>query len=139
VDPEAAKVVLRSAIPRIVLSPLNVSRKTGLTKEWYEKMVARPTPLTALLKETMGPRFAADPARKMLMYDQVAVASLVDPTLVTTTELYVDVDAHPGLDYGTSLGGNEIWPGAEGARKAVVQYDLDWKRFIDMFVDRVTR
>jgi inosine-uridine nucleoside N-ribohydrolase len=139
VDPEAAKVVLRSAIPRIVLSPLNVSRKTGLTKEWYEKMVARPTPLTALLKETVGPRFAQDPGRRMLMYDQVAVASLVDPSLVTTTDLYVDVDAHPGLDYGTSLGGAEPWPGAEGARMVSVQHDLDWKRFIELFIDRVSR
>jgi inosine-uridine nucleoside N-ribohydrolase len=139
VDPEAAKVVMRSAIPRIVLSPLNVSRKTGLTKEWYDKMVARETPLTALLKETVGPRFAEDPNRKMLMYDQVAVASLVDPTLVTASDLYVDVDAHPGIDYGTSIGGAEPWPGAEGARKVRVQYDLDWKRFIAMFVERVQR
>jgi inosine-uridine nucleoside N-ribohydrolase len=139
VDPEAAKVVLRSAIPRIVLSPLNVSRKTGLTKEWYEKMVARDTPLTALLRETVGRRFAEDPSRRMLMYDQVAVASLIDPTLVTSTDLYVDVDAHSGLDYGTSLGGTEPWPGAEGARQMRVQHDLDWKRFIELFIERVGR
>ena len=139
VDPEAAKAVLRSPIPRIVLSPLNVSRKTALTKEWYERMVAVDTPIAGLLRQTVGPRFAQDPGRRMLMYDQVAVASLIDPTLVTTAELYVDVDAHPGLDYGTSIGGEEIWPGAEGARKVVVQHDLDWKRFIDLFVERVSR
>jgi inosine-uridine nucleoside N-ribohydrolase len=137
VDPEAAKVVLRSGIPSIVLSPLNVSRKTALTKAWYEKMVAVDTPVTGLLRQTMGPRFAQDPGRRMLMYDQVAVASLIDPTLVETTELYVDVDANPGIDYGTSLGGAELWPGAEGARKVSVQYDLRWERFIELFVERV--
>jgi len=139
VDPEAAKAVLRSGIPRIVLSPLNVSRKTALTKEWYEKMVAKETPITDLLRQTVGPRFAEDPGRRMLMYDQVAVASLIDPTLVTTTGLYVDVDAHPGINYGVSVGGEEPWPGAERARKIVVQHDLDWKRFIQLFVESVTR
>ena len=139
VDPEAAKIVLRSGIPRIVLSPLNVSRKTALTKAWYEKMVATQTPLTSLLKETVGPSFAQDPGRRMLMYDQVAVGSLIDPTLTKTVDLYVDVDATRGLDYGTSIGGEEPWPGAEGARKMAVQYDVDWERFITLFVERVSR
>ena len=139
VDPEAAKAVLRSRIPRIVLSPLNVSRKTALTRDWYEKMVAVDTPIASLLKETVGPRFVQEPSRRMLMYDQVAVASLIDPTLVKTAELYVDVDANKGIDYGTSVGGSELWPGAEGARKMEVQYDLDWPRFIALFVERVSK
>ena len=139
VDPEAARAVLRSGIPRIVVSPLNVSRKTALTKEWYEKMVAVDTPIASLLKETVGPRFAQEPTRRMLMYDQVAVASLIDSTLVKTAELYVDVDVNHGIDYGVSIGGPDLWPGAEGARKMTVQYDLDWPRFIQLFVDRVSK
>jgi inosine-uridine nucleoside N-ribohydrolase len=139
VDPEAAKAVLRSGIPRIVLSPLNVSRKTALTRDWYEKMVAVDSPIASLLKETVGKHFVQEPSRRMLMYDQVAVASLIDPTLVKTAELYVDVDANKGIDYGASVGGSELWPGAEGARKVEVQYDLDWPRFIALFVERVSK
>ena len=138
VDPEAAKIVLRSGI-RVALSPLNVSRKTSLNREWYQKLVAVDTPLTRLIRERLGPVFDKDPGRTMLMFDQVTVASLVDPTLVTTAELYVDVDAHQGIDYGTSIGGKALWPGAEGAQKMAVQHDLDWDRFIRMFVERVTR
>jgi inosine-uridine nucleoside N-ribohydrolase len=138
VDPEAARVVLRSGIP-IVLSPLNVSRKTGLTKEWYERMVATDTPITRLIRATMGPQFDRVPEASQLMYDQVAVASLIDPSLVTTRELYVDVDDTPGLNYGVSVGGDQIWPGAEGAQLMSVQHDLDWERFITMFVERVPR
>lgn len=138
VDPEAAKVVLRSGVP-IQLSALNVSRKTKLTKSWYEKMVAVDTPITRLLKETMGPGFEKAPDRILLMYDQVAVASIVDPSLVKTKDLYVDVDINHDIDYGVSVGGEESWPGAEGARKISVQYDLDWTRFITMFVERVTK
>jgi inosine-uridine nucleoside N-ribohydrolase len=138
VDPEAARIVLRSGIP-IVLSPLNVSRKTHLTKTWYEKLVAADTPLTRLIRDREGPLYDEDPERRVLMYDQVTVASLVDPSLVTTSELYVDVDTNPGISYGASVGGTEIWPGAEAAQKMAVQHDLDWNRFIGMFIERVTR
>ena len=86
----------------------------------------------------MGPRFERQPDASALMYDQVAVASLIDPSLVTTRELYVDVDDSPGLNYGVSVGGEEIWPGAEGAQRMSVQYDLDWERFITMFTERIT-
>jgi len=136
VDPEAARKTLRSGVP-ILLSPLNVSRKTKLTKKWYDEMVATETPITALLKETMGPHFQTEPKRDWLMYDQVAMASLIDRTLVKTEELFVDVDVNHGINYGVSVGGAELWPGAEGARKMKVEYDLDWPRFIEMFVSRV--
>jgi inosine-uridine nucleoside N-ribohydrolase len=136
VDPEAARKTLRSGVP-ILLSPLNVSRKTKLTKKSYDEMVASETPITALLKETMGPHFRSEPERPRLMYDQVAMASLIDRTLVKTRELYVDVDIHHGINYGVSVGGDELWPGAEGAKKMLVQYDLDWPRFIEMFVGRL--
>jgi len=116
VDPEAARVTLRSGIP-IELSPLNVSRKTALTKGWYEKTVAVDTPLTQLLKDTMGRRFATDPDRKWL--------------------IFVDANIDHGINYGVSVGGRAIWPGAEGAQKMEVQYDLDWSRFIDLFANRI--
>jgi inosine-uridine nucleoside N-ribohydrolase len=138
VDPEAAKVVLRSGIP-IQMSPLNVSRQTNFTKEWYDRIVAVETPITRFLKERMGSRYEKYTERGSLMYDQVAVASLIDPTLVKTVELYVDVDAHPGMNYGVSVGGSRMWPGAEGARKIEVQHDLDWERFIKLYVERLTK
>jgi inosine-uridine nucleoside N-ribohydrolase len=138
VDPEAAYVTLRSGIP-IELSPLNVSRKSALSKQWYEKMVDVETPLTLLLREKMGPRFDTEPERVWRMYDQIAVASLIDPGLVTTEELFVDVNIEHGISYGASVGGRDIWPGAEGASKMKVQYELDWPGFMNMFIERVQR
>jgi len=136
VDPEAAHVTLRSGIP-IELSPLNVSRKAALTKHWYEKLVAIDTPLTQLLKDTMGPGFEAEPDKSWFMYDQIAMASLIDPSLVTTERLYVDVNIDHGISYGVSVGGRKPWPGAERSQQMNVQHDLDWNRFIEMFVERV--
>ena len=51
----------------------------------------------------------------------------------------MDVDVNHGINYGVSVGGSELWPGAEGARKMAVQYDLDWPRFIELFVERVSK
>lgn len=138
VDPEAARITLRSGIP-IELSPLNVSRKSALTRHWFDKMVENDTPLTRLLKDTMGPQFAAQPNREWTMFDQIAMASLIDPTLVKTERLYVDVNINQGISYGVSVGGRDIWPGAEGAQQMNVQYDLDWLAFIEMFVARLNR
>ncbi len=77
VDPEAARIVLRSGIP-IELSPLNVSRKTRFSKEDFERIVRVSNPSTQLLRETMTAQFQREEAMSShyLMYDQVAVASL---------------------------------------------------------------
>ena len=137
VDPEAARLVLRSGAA-IELTPLNPCRKTNLTRPLYERIAAVDTPLTRLVRDILGPAFAADPRRRVSMYDEVAIGGLIDPTLVTTRELYVDVDDHHGIDYGVSVGGDERWPGAEGARRMVVQHDLDWPRFAELLVRRLT-
>jgi inosine-uridine nucleoside N-ribohydrolase len=138
VDPEAARLVFRSGVP-ISLTPLNVTRKTKFSKEWYDKIVAVDTPLTALIKDRMGPSFARDPNRVSQMYDQLTLGALIDPSLVKTVDLFVDVDDHPGPSYGVTVGGPKIWEGAEGAKQISVQNDVDFDRFIRMFVDRVTR
>lgn len=138
VDPEAAKVVLRSGIP-IILSPLNVSRKAVFTRDWYEKVVAVDTPLTRMIKEKVDPFLDRYPNFRMLMYDQLAVATIIDPSLFTMKELYVDVDINHDLNYGVSVGWEKLWPGAEGAQKMQVEYDVDFDRFIRMYVERVTK
>ena len=102
-------------------------------------MVAKDNALTSLLKETLGPRFERDPEQSWYMYDQIAVASLIDPSLVTTERLYVDVNIDHGISYGVSVGGDKIWPGAEAAVQMNVQHDLDWVRFIEMFIERIQR
>ena len=37
-----------------------------------------------------------------------------------------------------SVGGPQPWPGGEGAAKMQVQTDLDWDKFIRLYVERVT-
>ena len=135
VDPEAAREVLRSGVS-IELSPLNASRKTAFTRRWFDELVAHETAMTRLIAEQMGPQFQR-PDFSVHMYDELTVASVIDPTLVKTKKLIVDVETAPGISYGASVGGAEPWPGAEGAATMDVQDDVDFPRFIRMFVDRV--
>src|SRR4029077_6344603 len=137
VDPEAAQVVIRSGIP-IFLTGLNVTRKTNFTKDWYDKIVGADTPLTRFLKEQMDRGYAANPNRRGgQMYDELTVASLIDPTLVTSKDMYVDVDINQGPDYGVSVGAVKTWEGGEGARQISVQYDVDNDRFMKMYAERL--
>jgi inosine-uridine nucleoside N-ribohydrolase len=138
VDPEAARIVLRSGIP-IEMSPLNISRKTGFTRDHFQAIVAVDTPLTRLIKETMEPILDESRKDRLLMYDQVAVAGLIDNSLVKKRRMLVDVDVNPGINYGVSVAGVVPWPGSEGAQEIWVQYDLDWKRFIALFIERISQ
>jgi inosine-uridine nucleoside N-ribohydrolase len=138
VDPEAAQVVVRSGIP-IALTGLNVTRKTNFTKDWYDKIVAVDTPLTRLIKERMDPGYASNPTRAGQMYDELTVGTVIDPTLVKSKDMYVDVDINHGPNYGVSVGAMKIWEGGEGAKKISVQYDVDFQRFMNMYVERVTK
>jgi inosine-uridine nucleoside N-ribohydrolase len=138
VDPEAARIVLHSGMP-IVLSPLNVSRKTSFDKRAFDAVVASETTIARLIESQMGPRYARDADFHPHMYDEVAAATIVDPTLVKTRTMIVDVDDHHGIDYGASIGGDGPWPGAETAQRIDVQYDIDAARFMQLFVDRLAR
>ena len=138
VDPEAARIVFRSGMP-IELSPLNVSRKTAFTRPSFDRLALSQSPLARLIDTQMGARFAADSAYHPHMYDEVAVASLIDPTLVRTKRLVVDVDDSHGINYGVTVGGTEAWPGAEGVPAMNVQYDIDNARFMQLFVGRIGR
>jgi inosine-uridine nucleoside N-ribohydrolase len=136
VDPEAAWVVVHSGIS-MVFTPLNVTSKTNFSKEAYDQIVSVDTPITRLIKERMAPGFAKNPTRRSSMYDQLTVASLVDPTLVKTVDVYMDVIFSHGPDYGTTVGGMRQWEGGEMSVKVPIQVGVDNDRFIKMFVDRV--
>lgn len=71
--------------------------------------------------------------------DQIVMARVIDPGLVTSERFYVDVNIDHDISYGVSVGGREIRPGAEGAQQVNVRYDLHWPGFIEMLVERIQR
>jgi inosine-uridine nucleoside N-ribohydrolase len=149
VDPEAAYDVLHSGVP-ITLTPLNVTAKTNFSKYWFDKVIAANTPLTNMMKDLMASRYTAENVNGgHPMHDQLTVASVIDPTLVKSVDIYVDVDINHGPDYGAAIGWTRLedndatddikaWPDTRGAKKISVQYDVDNDRFMKLFYERVT-
>lgn len=150
VDPEAAQVVVHSGIP-VNLTGLNVTRKTNFSNDYMNQILAVDNPFTRLLKERQqqaangrnparNPNANANPGVTRggrQMFDELTVATVIDPTLVKSRDMYVDVDINHGPNYGVSVGGAKPWEGAEDAKPISVQYDVDSERFMDMFVQRL--
>jgi inosine-uridine nucleoside N-ribohydrolase len=126
-DPEATRAVLRARWRRVTCSPIDVSQNVRALPELFGRIAAAGTPLARYL-DTFGPRHRP-------MWDEVAAATWIDPSLVTATdELFLDVELEPGPQWGDTLS----WkPGTQPPAitcRATVQTHLDQARFYEMFV-----
>ena len=136
-DPEAAAVVLASAIPRIVMFGLDITNHAPIRKPQFDAIVEVGTPLTRLMRHDMGPRFARDPSATYYVWDCITAAWLIDPSVVTVSQrLPIEVDT----TFGPSYGGTRVAdaPTAD-ARLVEVMLDLDLEKFYTMYQDLLTR
>jgi purine nucleosidase len=129
-DPEAAQIVLRAAWKKIVCTPTDISIKTHLTPAMVKQIEASGTPLARYVA-----RFAMFTPGADIMWDELAAASWIDPTLITKRETrYMEVDLDRGAGYGNTLTWTEKDKPASTAQPVEIQVDLDLERFYRMFV-----
>ena len=129
-DPEAAQIVLRAPWKKLVCTPTDISIKTRLTPEMIKQIQASGTPLAGYLARFYQPGPGSD-----YMWDELAAAAWIDPTLITKRETrYMGVDLERGAGYGNTLTWSEKDPAKFTARPVEVQVDLDNDRFNQMFV-----
>ncbi len=131
-DPEAAHIVLRAPWAKVTCSPIDISQEVKSAPEHFAAIAAAGTPLAAYL-DKFG-------QRNRPMWDEIAAACWIDPTLVTATEEYfLDVSLDRGAGYGDTLS----WPvGVQpgwGERTARVETVLDRTRFYQMFIELLSR
>ncbi|MEM1246460.1 MAG: nucleoside hydrolase [Acidobacteriota bacterium] len=139
-DPEAAQQVMRSAIPEKVMFGLDITNRAHFTKEQFEAIVAEDTPITRILKEDDARAswgFHANPDRTSFIWDCLAAAYLLDPSLFTEEELVpVDIETALGTAYGASYEpSGEPPPGLLPTR---VMLDLDYPRFMELYSKLLT-
>jgi inosine-uridine nucleoside N-ribohydrolase len=116
-DPEAAQIVLRSAIPRKVMFALDVCNTAKVTKAIFDEIVAVKTPITQLYRKDFGERYPAflkNPMTSGALWDELAAAYVIDPTIATASEKkYLDVVTEFGPNYGKVIDlDRELAPGA---------------------------
>ena len=71
------------------------------------------------------------------MHDPVCVAHVIDPSLMTVLDAFIEVDCSGGPSWGRT---NVDWRGREhfGAANAKVGVDIDGARFAELIVERIS-
>ncbi len=129
-DPEAAQIVLRAPWKKIVCTPTDISIKTRLTPQIIKQIAASKTALARYVA-----RFYQTGPGEEYMWDELAAAAWIDPSLITKQETrYMGVDLDRGAGYGNTL----TWTDKDKPKLATqpveIQVDLDAEKFYRMFV-----
>jgi purine nucleosidase len=129
-DPEAAEIVLRAPWKKIVCTPTDISIKTKLTPAMVKRIESSGTALGHYLGRFFLPGDGND-----YMWDELAAAAWIDPSLITRRETrYMGVDITHGAGYGNTITWTEAdKPGLAG-QPVEIQMDLDTEKFYQMFI-----
>ena len=133
-DPEAAAVVLRAPWKKIVCTPTDVSVKTHMTAALVKEIEASGTPTARYIA-----KFAMLTAGADIMWDELAAAAWIDPSIITKSESrYMSVDLDHGPGYGNTLTWSATNPPHPATQKVEIQFDLNADQFYRMFVTLMT-
>ena len=136
-DPEAAKMTVRAPFPDQLIVGLDVCEKYHFNKKLYDRITAVDTPIAAMFRKIYGPSFKRNPAFTRLVWDTIAAAVVIDPTLIVEEETrWIDVNSDYGLDYGRSLG--YARQGPAGTQRARILLAIDEERFWNLMVSLLT-
>jgi purine nucleosidase len=139
VDPEAAKQVFNSGIPLTAVGlDVTMDPEASLGRQLYEQLgaahSARAKLAYAVTKKLMS-RYGV-----VNLHDPMAVAVAADPSLVTTKRYYVDVETISDLTRGQTVTDRRDWlpDSYKHPPNVNVCTGIDGKRFLRMFMDRIT-
>jgi purine nucleosidase len=128
-DPEAASITLRAHWPRIVITPVDVSIETHLTKEILEQLSHSHSPAAEYIS-----RYTQKPGD--YLWDELAAAAWLKPELITQERFdYIDVSTEKGASYGETLTWSDITKPAYELQKAHIQIHVDFPALQKFFVD----
>lgn len=127
-DPEAARIVLRAAWPRVDVTTVDVSIKAPFTEKMLDEIAKSTSPTARYIAAWSQDRY--------YLWDELAACAWLDPTLITKEkQVYMDIDLSHGPSYGDTLTWSEKFKPATGVRLVYAQTDLDLERFQKMFVE----
>jgi purine nucleosidase len=133
-DPEAAQIVLRAPWKKIVCTPVDISIKTRITPAMIKQIESSGTPLARYVA-----RFFRTGQGGEYMWDELAAAAWVDPSIITKSETrYMSVDLDRGAGYANTLTWSEKDKPKIVVQPVEIQVDLDNEKFNRMFVGLMT-
>ena len=133
-DPEAAQMTVRAPFQDQLVVGLDVCEKYHFTPKTYERIIAHQNPIADFFKEKLGPEINGNKDFTRLVWDTIAAAVVIDPTLILEEETRrIDVNAGYNIDYGRSIGYKHGGPA--GTQQARILFSIDEERFWDLMVD----
>ena len=137
-DPEAARAVFESGVP-ITMVPLETTHQALATPAVIERIAALDFPLAHVCVELLG--FFAETYLRVFgfsapaVHDPCAVAWVIDPTLVPTRRMRVDIETDAEFSYGRTVCDAYGVTGREA--NAEVGTGLEVERFWSLLIEAI--
>ncbi|CDX43768.1 nucleoside hydrolase [Mesorhizobium sp. LCM 4577] len=134
-DPEALRIVLDSGVP-ITMVGLDVTMQVLVEKPQYAELAKIDTPLGKLVNDWL--LFYEKLHRNSMgvggaMHDPLALALVIDPTLVRTRPAHIGVDLGGSYTFGATVA--DFW-GERGLKdNAMIANEVDADRFFELMFD----
>ena len=107
VDPEAARIVFDSGVP-ITMVGLDVTNKVLLHESQVRILEAAQNPISQaagkIMRATMSRIKPTNDETVVAMHDPLTIASLIDPSVVTLKDYYVQIETTGEMTAGMSVG-----------------------------------
>lgn len=135
-DAEAARIVFESGVP-ITMVGLDLTHQAVATPAVVERIRALNTPVSEMAVDLL--RFFASTYKKRQgfdappVHDPCAVAWVIDPTIVQTKHVHVDIETHAEFSYGRTV--CDLFGDSGKPANALVATKLDFDRFWDLMLD----
>jgi len=137
VDPEAAAIVFESSVP-ITMVGLDVTHKALFTRAHADRL--RGTGASGRVVAELSDFFQLFHERRYgfdgsPIHDAMAVAHVIDPTLMTTVHCNVEIETSSRFCDGRTV--VDRWLVTSGRRNAHVGVDVDAARFLELLIERI--
>lgn len=136
-DPEAAKICLRTPFKEQIIVGLDVCEKMPFVKSKYEEIISiakNPEIVNMLNRNFLKTLFIENPNYVHYIWDVIAGAIMIDPSLITQeVTRYVDVNSQFGFSYGQAVAFENNQPVGTQQARIILTVDSDrlWKMVED--------
>ncbi|MCL5677144.1 MAG: nucleoside hydrolase [Firmicutes bacterium] len=139
-DAEAARIVFESGVP-ITMVGLDLTHQALATESVVERIRAFHTPVSEMAVDLLHFFASTYKARQGFdappVHDPCAVAWVIDPTLIQTKNVHVDIETNAEFSYGRTV--CDMFGDSGKPANALVATKLDFDRFWDLVIDALSR
>ena len=134
IDPHAAQVMLTAGVPMTMFG-LDVTGQAAIARAWMDRVEANAGPVGRAVVAMMRSYGFGDPC----LHDPCVIAHLIDPSLFSGVDAWVEVECAAPLARGQSIAAVAERHRAGRAANCRVMTGLDHGRLFALFEDRLRR